>query len=113
MLSLLNIVMRTRPDNSFCKTLTCPSDHDLLEFHLSALPTNQIRIIKEHLDHCEFCSAEMQLLESFPQADLCCCDETADLPAPLRRLAEALIGRGEPSLRALYEIAPERETVKQ
>jgi hypothetical protein len=112
MLSLLNIVMLTRPVNSFRKTLACPSDHDLLEFHLTDLPINQMRIVKEHLGQCEFCSAEMHLLESFPQADLCCCDETAVLPAALRRLAEALMGRGAPSLRALYEIAPERETVK-
>lgn len=113
MLRLLNFVMITRPANSFRKTLACPSDHDLLAFHLANLPQEQVTMVSDHLRQCDFCAAELQLLESFPQADLCCCDESATLPAPLRRLAEALIGRGEPSLRALYEIAPAAETVEK
>ena len=101
--------MRTRPSNAFCKTMSCPSGHELLAYHLTKLPDNERPAIEAHLDQCEFCGAELQLLETFPQADLCCCDETADLPAPLRRLAEAIMGGGDPALRALLENGLESE----
>jgi hypothetical protein len=89
--------------------MACPSGHELLAYHLTKLPDTQRPGIETHLDQCEFCGAELQLLESFPQADLCCCDETAALPAPLRRLAEAIMGGGDPTLRTLFEGSHEIE----
>jgi hypothetical protein len=91
--------------------MACPSGHELLDYHLTKLTKARRPAVEHHLDKCEFCCAELQLLESFPQDDICYCDESADLPAPLRRLAEALIHGGAPTLRAAFGEAMENEKV--
>ena len=111
MLYLPSHPMKTRSANTFCKTMACPSGQDLLSFHLTSLPAERRETVARHLDQCDFCGAEFQLLENFPQGDLSGCDKPAELPAPLRRLAEALFHGDGASIRTLFDSSPDSEAV--
>jgi len=74
---------------SFTKQAACPSSKTLLEFRLIVLAAEMSKLVEWHLDKCDFCWAEMNLLvhhaagreESRPPA----------IPVNLRVLAEALL----------------------
>lgn len=75
---------------NFTKSEDCPSSHDLLEYENGDMDLEAGRRVREHLVTCEFCSAEVEFYNHYPQAE----DEvveTADIPAPLYDLAESLL----------------------
>ena len=76
---------------NFCKTPRCPSSEVLLAYRqCKALITERI-VIEKHLGECEFCDAELQLLKRhryyIERSAI------AEMPSPLRRLAEGLLAR--------------------
>ncbi|MDQ3818994.1 MAG: hypothetical protein M3362_15140, partial [Acidobacteriota bacterium] len=47
---------------TFCKRATCPSSQTLLAYTTQELAREQMVNVEEHLDACDFCCAEFQLL---------------------------------------------------
>lgn len=100
--------MRTPSVTLFCKQAACPSSETLLSYHVSEAAFEQAERITEHLESCEFCAAELRLLaeheaveEEYP---------LTEIPAHLRSLAEALLGKIELSgLVSLSEASYEKE----
>lgn len=77
------------PLNIFAKSATCPSAEGLLAFSKSVIAPAQTQLVAAHLDECDFCRAELQLLESFP-----CKPEAvavAEMPPSVRLLAESIL----------------------
>lgn len=75
---------------NFCKSVDCPTSQDLLAFQEGETAVGEIEEIRRHLDSCEFCAAELELYEHYPQAEEA--PESTDIPQPLFLLAEALLG---------------------
>lgn len=73
----------------FCKNEDCPTSHELLEFQNGELARGRSSEIRDHLTSCEFCEAEIEFYSHYPQAEGSA--ETAEIPAPLYELAEALL----------------------
>jgi hypothetical protein len=76
----------------FCKRISCPSSQTLLAFRRSRLGCGEKTYVEGHLDSCDFCSAELQLLTHHR-------NETeeyafAEMPTQLRRLAQSILRRG-------------------
>jgi hypothetical protein len=94
--------------NLFFKQATCPSSETLLAYGASALAAATRRSIAEHLATCEFCDAELSLLEEhFPTER----EEYSitTIPMDLRCLAEALLNRNSQSLESLTGVIYEKE----
>lgn len=75
---------------TFTKQATCPSSKRLLEYRLTCLAPEMSKLVEWHLDQCDFCWAEMNMLvhhvalskqEGRPPS----------MPVNLRVLAEALL----------------------
>jgi hypothetical protein len=64
--------------------------------------------VASHLDECDFCGAEFQLLTEHapPEQEECA---IADMPRNLRWLAESLLGAHPLSLESLAETVCEKE----
>jgi hypothetical protein len=75
---------------SFCKQASCPSSATLLSYREFGLETELDDQVAEHLEACEFCCAELQLLAECPQAEEDF-SKPAAIPLPLRRLAEEIL----------------------
>jgi len=75
----------------FCKTTRCPSSETLLRYRGRRLPIEGRATVEIHLEQCEFCSAELQLLKRHRNE----LDEyrAVEMPAQLRRLAEDLLSK--------------------
>lgn len=73
----------------FCKTARCPTSQALLAYHRLDLATKDHGAIEIHLTVCDFCGAELQLLNRYRDD----AEEYsfAEMPAQLRRLAEDLL----------------------
>lgn len=101
--------MRTQSVTVFCKQATCPSAETLLSYHAAGLEViEQAAWVTEHLSSCEFCAAESRLLTRHQALE----EESAPpaIPAHLRSLAEALLGKIELSgLINLSETSYEKE----
>jgi hypothetical protein len=100
--------MRTSSITVFCKQATCPSAETLFSYKTFSLASGAAEKVMEHLSWCEFCGAELKLLSDHSPTD----EEylKAEIPAHLRSLAEALLGRAELSgIISLPEISCERE----
>lgn len=92
---------------AFCKKATCPSSETLLTHRKSNLAIEQALWVETHLDECDFCGAEFQLLaEHVPTKE-----EYAfvDIPSNLRCLAQSLLTADRFRLESLGETAFERE----
>jgi hypothetical protein len=75
----------------FRKLRTCPHTETLLTFCRGARPAARAGRVAEHVDSCDFCGAEVQLLSRHaPPADALPFAALA-LPAHLRRLAEDVL----------------------
>ena len=91
----------------FCKTARCPSSQVLLAYRQRAGSITERVVIEKHLRECEFCNAELQLLERHryyierPAI--------AEMPSHLRRLAERLLTRPGSSARANNLIGQSRQ----
>jgi hypothetical protein len=79
---------------AFRKRVSCPSSQTLLAFRRSHLSCEDRTRIESHLAICDFCNAELQLL-TFHHSDH---EEYAfaEMPTPLRRLAEGLLRTSVP-----------------
>jgi hypothetical protein len=92
----------------FCKQSTCPSAETLLSYQALGIASEQAERISAHLDSCEFCDAEFRLLTAHEalEEDY----RETEIPAHLRSLAEALMGKRELSaIVSLSEISYEKE----
>ena len=79
------------PLKVFAKLATCPSSERLLGFSKSQLSPGPAQFILSHLEECDFCRAELQLLKRFPSQP-----ETiaaGDIPPRLRAYAESILRR--------------------
>ena len=75
----------------FCKTVGCPTSHVLLAYRSALLSPGDLAKVESHLDCCDFCSAELQLLTRYRSE----AEEYlfVEMPEHLRRLAEELLQR--------------------
>jgi len=80
----------------FCKRISCPSSQALLDFGHSGVGYQERLSIERHLRSCDFCNAELQLLNHGYEPEEYTEPEEyalAEMPAQLRRLAESLLRR--------------------
>jgi hypothetical protein len=81
---------RSRRQLTFRKTAACPASTTLLSFRARRLSPMVARLIEQHLDACEFCSAELPLLahhRTDPGPF-----KPPEIPMNLRILAESILG---------------------
>ena len=74
----------------FRKTATCPASATLLSFASGNLPADVAGGVREHLEDCDFCSAEMPLLAHHTPATGVY--NAPEIPLDLRILAESMLG---------------------
>jgi hypothetical protein len=73
----------------FCKNEECPSSQELFAFQNGDISVEDGRHIRVHLRTCEFCTAETEFYEHYPQqAEV---TEAGRIPQPLFELAAALL----------------------
>lgn len=92
---------------AFCKRATCPSSETLLNYQTQGLAAEQSLWVERHLEECDFCGAEVQLLtEHTPQEE-----EYAfvAMPSSLRHLAQSLLSAGWLHIESFSETALEKE----
>lgn len=85
------IYLRSLPVNIFAKSAACPSADELLAFAKSLLPVPQNQRVVAHLEECDFCRAELQMLERHPGRPEAV--PVAEMPPSLRVLAESILGK--------------------
>jgi hypothetical protein len=83
------IYLRSLPLNTFAKSATCPSAEELLAFSKSLIPVADNQTVAAHLQECEFCGAELQLLKKYPYRPEPV--PVAEMPPSLRLLAESIL----------------------
>ncbi|HXF43759.1 MAG TPA: hypothetical protein VNK26_08465 [Pyrinomonadaceae bacterium] len=77
---------------TFRKSEQCPSSQDLLNYLAGRIAGKAARTIGNHLQACEFCSAEVTFYSRYPQEDESEAETTAsEMPPHLFELAEALL----------------------
>lgn len=77
---------------AFCKSSTCPTSQDLLDYQHSQISGDFSRMIRRHIASCDFCGAEFDLYEHYPQGDESI--SISEIPGPLFELAESLLRNG-------------------
>lgn len=89
--------------NLFCKTVKCPTSQALLDYYSSFMSPGDQACVGRHLESCDFCSAELQLLARHRSED----EEYsfAEMPPQVRRLAEDLLKCSRAPFHGLAEIA--------
>lgn len=90
---------------TFRKRRACPTSEMLLEHARCALRGARAERLARHLDSCDFCGAEMQLLSRFPPTANALPFVAVKLPEHLRRLAADLM------LRTIKEPMPVTEAL--
>ena len=80
---------RTLP---FLKTAACPASKTLLSFRANSLSAKAATQVKEHLEGCDFCSAELPLLAHHKAGRKGA--KAPEIPMNLRILAESILSRG-------------------
>jgi hypothetical protein len=73
----------------FKKTAACPASATLLSFRCNNLPADAATTVREHLEQCDFCSAELPLLAH--HQPVIGSQRTPDIPMDLRILAESIL----------------------
>lgn len=79
---------------TFRKREDCPASQVLLAYQLGNIGGDDGRAVGRHLSVCEFCSAEVDFYEHYPQSE-----ETEEptessaMPAPLFELADAILNK--------------------
>ncbi|MBA2379844.1 MAG: hypothetical protein H0V76_09765 [Blastocatellia bacterium] len=93
---------------NFSKSTDCPTSLTLVAFQNGDIPVANSGDIRRHLTECEFCVAEVEFYERYPQTaeDVLEKIEAAEIPEPLFQLAEALIGKKR-DLRSLDKLRNE------
>ncbi len=88
--------MPSKSTARFRKLRTCPHTEALFSFCTNPHPAARTGRVTEHVESCDFCGAEAQLLSRHaPPADALPFAAPLALPAHLRRLAEDVLS--EPS----------------
>ncbi len=85
--------LTSRKTATFGKTAACPTSTTLLSFRSEKLSPMVATLVRQHLQSCEFCSAELPLLahhraQRGPIA-------TPEIPMNLRILAESILSEHE------------------
>jgi len=93
----------------FCKNEDCPASHELLDYQNGDLAIGRGLEIGRHLASCEFCAAEVEFYSHYPQTQEDEVAETAEIPAPLFELAEALLKNRPADAEALEKLIRENE----
>ena len=73
----------------FRKTAACPASATLLSFRCNNLPNEASAGVREHLEDCDFCNAELVLLAH--HQPLTGTQRTPEIPMDLRILAESIL----------------------
>ena len=73
----------------FRKTAACPASATLLSFLCRNLPAEAATGVEEHLEECDFCSAELPLLAHHQPGTGA--NRTPEIPMDLRILAESIL----------------------
>lgn len=94
----------------FCKSGVCPTAESLLAFANAELTQPEMFFISAHLTSCDFCSAELHFLTSFPPAEAKC--EEAEIPFALKQLAEALLCSKQTGFQVLEDLLNGSEQLK-
>jgi hypothetical protein len=104
----------------FRKLRTCPQTETLLTFCRGAHAAARGGRVAEHVESCDFCGAEVQLLSRHAQAAVALPSAAHILPAHLRRLAEDVLSepshnraRFAVSLFEIERLTPEAVTSEQ
>lgn len=93
---------------AFCKRATCPSSETLLSYQTCGLAAERMVWVASHLDECDFCGAEHQLLSEHAPVEK---EEyrLSAMPPHLRWLAESLLSTTPLNLEALTGTVYEKE----
>jgi hypothetical protein len=76
---------------AFRKTAACPASATLLSFRARSLSTAVAVSVRDHLELCDFCSAELPLLAHHEPA--ASAHKTPEIPMNLRILAESILAK--------------------
>lgn len=76
---------------TFRKTAACPTSSTLLSLSTGKLSPMVFTVVKQHLETCEFCSAELTLLVHHRGESLAT-GGPPEIPTNLRILAESILG---------------------
>jgi hypothetical protein len=82
---------RTQVQLTFRKTAACPTSTTLLSFRSEQLSPMVGTLVKQHLESCDFCSAELPLLAHHRAERLY--SNPPEIPGNLRILAESILGK--------------------
>jgi hypothetical protein len=74
---------------TFKKTAACPASRTLLSYRLEKLSRKAAAGVKDHLDSCDFCNAELPLLAHHKPGRTR--SRTPEIPINLRILAESIL----------------------
>ena len=77
---------------AFKKTAACPASVTLLSFCSESLSAEAAVLVKDHLEVCDFCSAELPLL-AHHAAGVERGTKVPEIPLDLRILAESILNR--------------------
>ena len=86
---------RSQTQLTFRKTAACPASTTLLSFRAEKLSPMIGTLVRQHLESCEFCSAELPLL-AHHRTDRGS-SKTPEIPTNLRILAESILSEHEKS----------------
>lgn len=76
---------------AFRKTAACPASATLLSFSANDLSVPVAVTVREHLESCDFCSAELPLLAHHPPGANAY--KVPEIPMNLRILAESILAQ--------------------
>lgn len=119
-LALLHVFRRYNSEKeskvmaTFQKREDCPTSQQLLAYQLGDIEdADDTRAIGRHLGGCEFCSAEVDFYERYPQVgeepdEAVEIVEKPEMPEPLFELAEALLNK-KSATRSMEKIINELE----
>jgi hypothetical protein len=82
---------RSQQQLTFRKTAACPASTTLLSFRAEKLSPMVGMLVRQHLESCEFCSAELPLL-AHHRTERKAHFKAPEIPTNLRVLAESILG---------------------
>jgi hypothetical protein len=94
---------------TFCKSPKCTSSETLLSFQKGEISGKASQKIEKHLEGCEFCAAEVEFYNRYPQSEEIAA--TVEIPIPLYELAKALLSNKKKGSEMLDQLASENETL--
>lgn len=94
---------------TFRKNENCPASSELLLFQKAELGRTETDLIKEHLETCEFCDAEVEFYNHYPTEITAETPAPVEIPAPLYELAEALLKHRHADATSLDSLLKEKE----